>query len=131
MTKIGKRHRFGVLGVVAFAVAIALGAACGGLEDTPPAPVNPVDGGVADSAPPIDASVPDSAPPVDASVKDGSVPDAAHACSYVSFAAKVDYATGFTPAGVAVGDFNGDQKPDLVEANANSTTVSVLLNQCK
>jgi hypothetical protein len=45
----------------------------------------------------------------------------------VNFAAKVDYATGSAPSGVAVGDFNADGRPDLAVANFNSGTVSVLL----
>ena len=125
MTKIDKRGGFGLLRIVVGTVAIALGAACGDSEVTPPAPVIPVDASVPDSALPFDASVPDSAPPVDASVV-----DSAPACSSDTFAAKVDYATGIGPAGVAVGDFNGDQKPDLSVANygaENGTTVSVLL----
>jgi hypothetical protein len=35
---------------------------------------------------------------------------------------------GSTPASVAVGDFNGDNAPDLAVANASSNTVSVLLD---
>lgn len=40
------------------------------------------------------------------------------------------FAAGTTPTAVAVGDFNGDSKPDLVFANANlnSANVTVLLN---
>jgi hypothetical protein len=38
-----------------------------------------------------------------------------------------DYAVGFQPRSVAVRDFNGDQKLDLVVTNENSGTVSVLL----
>src|SRR5438094_1540176 len=45
-----------------------------------------------------------------------------------SFAAKQDFATGTSPVSVTVGDLNGDGKLDLVVANANSDTVSVLLN---
>ena len=55
-----------------------------------------------------------------------------------AFAAKTDYAVGSGPVSVAVGDFNGDGKPDLVTVNSgiyNSATgnydnpsVSVLLN---
>ena len=45
-----------------------------------------------------------------------------------SFAAKVDFATGTYPYGVAIGDLDGDGKPDLAVANWSSTTVSVLRN---
>jgi hypothetical protein len=38
-----------------------------------------------------------------------------------------DYATGREPASVAVGDFNGDGKPDLAIANEVDSTISVLL----
>ncbi len=48
----------------------------------------------------------------------------------VSFAAKVDFATGTTPRSVAIGDIDGDGKPDLSVANSDvaSTTLSVLRN---
>jgi FG-GAP-like repeat len=39
----------------------------------------------------------------------------------------VDYPTGLEPESVAVGDFNGDGKLDLVTANFAANTVSVLL----
>ncbi len=45
-----------------------------------------------------------------------------------SFAAKVDFATGTQPIWVAIGDINGDGKPDLAVANRSSATVSVLRN---
>jgi len=45
-----------------------------------------------------------------------------------SFAAPVTFAVGNAPRSVAVGDFNGDGRPDLVVANDQSNTVSVLLN---
>jgi hypothetical protein len=45
-----------------------------------------------------------------------------------TFAAKTDYATGGIPEYVAIGDLNGDGRPDLAVANSNSSTVSVLLN---
>jgi hypothetical protein len=45
-----------------------------------------------------------------------------------SFAAKVDFAPGAGPYHVAIGDIDGDGKPDLVVANGNSNTVSVLRN---
>ena len=46
----------------------------------------------------------------------------------VSFAAKQDFATGSIPNCVAVGDFNGDGRPDLAVADVGSNRVSVLLN---
>ncbi|MEP6950447.1 MAG: FG-GAP-like repeat-containing protein, partial [Ginsengibacter sp.] len=45
-----------------------------------------------------------------------------------SFAAKVDFTSGSTPYFVAVGDVDGDGKPDLVTANQNSNNISVLRN---
>ena len=45
-----------------------------------------------------------------------------------SFAAKVDFATGYIPYGVAIGDLDGDGKPDLAVANSGSNKVSVLRN---
>jgi FG-GAP-like repeat/FG-GAP repeat len=45
----------------------------------------------------------------------------------VTFAPAVTYGAGGTPVSVAVGDFNGDSKPDL--ATANLGNVSVLLGQ--
>src|SRR3989442_15437942 len=43
------------------------------------------------------------------------------------FTAPRDFAVGFNPLSVAVGDFNGDLKQDLAVTNYNSNTVSVLL----
>jgi hypothetical protein len=45
-----------------------------------------------------------------------------------SFAAKVDFATGFGPRSVAMGDLDGDGKPDLAVANSGSATVSAFRN---
>jgi hypothetical protein len=45
-----------------------------------------------------------------------------------SFAANVDFATGSTPRSVAIGDVDGDGKPDLAVANQGSNTVSVYRN---
>jgi hypothetical protein len=45
-----------------------------------------------------------------------------------SFAAKQDFTTGTNPGSVAIGDLDGDGKPDLVLANQSSNTVSVLRN---
>ncbi len=41
---------------------------------------------------------------------------------------KVDFATGALPYGVATGDLDGDGKADLVTANFNDNTISVLRN---
>ena len=46
-----------------------------------------------------------------------------------SFAAKVDFTTGAAPVSVAIGDLDGDGKPDLTVANSASNTVSVLRNR--
>jgi len=45
-----------------------------------------------------------------------------------SFQAMVDYATGLGPESVAIGQLNGDGKPDLATANYQGDSVSVLLN---
>ncbi len=45
----------------------------------------------------------------------------------VSFLAAVNYGVGSNPYPLAVGDFNGDGKPDLAVANADGNDVSVLL----
>ncbi len=44
-----------------------------------------------------------------------------------SFAAKVDYPVGQDPTSVAIGDMNGDGKPDLVVASRGNHIISVLL----
>ena len=45
-----------------------------------------------------------------------------------SFAAQQTFATGAGPYSVTAADVNGDGKPDLIVANSNDNTVSVLLN---
>ena len=44
----------------------------------------------------------------------------------VSFAAKVDFATGTYPQSISIGDIDGDGKPDLCLPNNGSNSVSVL-----
>src|SRR5438874_3113235 len=46
---------------------------------------------------------------------------------FPSPAPAADFAVGTIPFSVAMGDFNGDGKPDLAVANFDSNTVSVLL----
>ncbi|HEY6941967.1 FG-GAP-like repeat-containing protein [Dokdonella sp.] len=45
-----------------------------------------------------------------------------------SFAAQVTFATGSGPHSVTTADVNGDGKPDLIVANFDANTISVLLN---
>src|SRR5262249_30256523 len=45
-----------------------------------------------------------------------------------SFAPQQPFATGTSPFSVALGDVNGDGRPDLLVANNGDSTVSVLLN---
>ena len=45
-----------------------------------------------------------------------------------SFATQQTFATGSVPVSVTAADVNGDGKPDLIVANSNDDTVSVLLN---
>jgi hypothetical protein len=46
----------------------------------------------------------------------------------ISFAGKEDMTTGTNPNSIAIGDFDGDGKPDIAVANFNSSSVSVLRN---
>lgn len=46
----------------------------------------------------------------------------------ISFAPKVDYATGYSPMSILIGDLNGDEKPELITGNYSANTVSVLKN---
>ncbi|MCP4676231.1 MAG: VCBS repeat-containing protein [Deltaproteobacteria bacterium] len=41
------------------------------------------------------------------------------------------YPTGARPNSVTTGDFNGDGILDLVAANSNSSTVSILIGNCR
>jgi FG-GAP-like repeat/PASTA domain len=58
-----------------------------------------------------------------------SVSAAAPTGSAPSFAPARSYATGRYPHQVAIGDLNGDGKRDLVTANQDANTVSLLLNR--
>src|SRR5262249_39405570 len=49
------------------------------------------------------------------------------ASTYECLAPAVTYSTGANPRAVALGDFNGDGRLDLVTANAGTNTASVLL----
>ena len=51
------------------------------------------------------------------------------AASAPSFARARSYAIGTGPIALAIGDLNGDGKPDLATANGYANTVSVLLNR--
>ncbi len=46
----------------------------------------------------------------------------------ISFATRVDYATGNLPYMIAIGDLDGDGKPDIASPNAISSTVSTFRN---
>jgi hypothetical protein len=46
----------------------------------------------------------------------------------IGFDSKVDFTTGTAPVAVAIGDINGDGKPDLTVANYSSNTISILQN---
>ncbi len=46
-----------------------------------------------------------------------------------SFDAKVDFVVGNSPFSVAIGDLNGDGKPELIAANSSDNTISILRNQ--
>src|SRR5262245_21904132 len=52
---------------------------------------------------------------------------ASSGCATPSFAAPINFGAGVAPHSVAVGDFNGDGKPDLAVANLSSDNVSLLL----
>lgn len=45
-----------------------------------------------------------------------------------SFAAKVDFPSGSSPRGVAIGDIDGDTKPDLLVTNSGSNSISIFRN---
>jgi hypothetical protein len=56
------------------------------------------------------------------------VPAATTAAAARMFSAPRPYTTGDGPSAVAIADVNGDRKPDVVTANAEGKTISVLLN---
>jgi hypothetical protein len=48
--------------------------------------------------------------------------------SVISFQSKLDFITDAAPFSMAVGDFNGDGKPDIATANSTANTISVFKN---
>jgi hypothetical protein len=54
---------------------------------------------------------------------------ASSSASAPSFAATRSYRVGRDPGSVAIGDLNGDRKPDLAVANYSGPSVSVLMNR--
>lgn len=46
----------------------------------------------------------------------------------INFGPRVNFAVGSGPVGVAVGDLDGDGKPDIVTANFTGSTISILRN---
>ena len=53
---------------------------------------------------------------------------ASNSIDTTSFAAKIDFPVGTGPNALAIGDLNGDGKPDIAVANQGSNTVSILRN---
>lgn len=47
----------------------------------------------------------------------------------IAFATNIDYAASAQPYSIAVGDLDGDEKPDIITANFVSNSISVLRNQ--
>ena len=47
----------------------------------------------------------------------------------LSFGLRMDYATGKIPAAVTLADLNGDNKPEIITANASDTSLSILVNK--
>ncbi|MFI5251969.1 MAG: FG-GAP-like repeat-containing protein [Bacteroidota bacterium] len=45
-----------------------------------------------------------------------------------SFASKVDFATGMWPQNIAIGDVDGDGKPDIIVTNGDDNTISIFRN---
>lgn len=48
--------------------------------------------------------------------------------SATSFSPKVDYISGTSPRNIAIGDIDGDGKPDMIVANNGSSTISIYRN---
>jgi large repetitive protein len=48
---------------------------------------------------------------------------------FLSFSNRVDFATAPNPRGIAVGDIDGDGKPDIAVTNYNAQTISIFRNQ--
>lgn len=48
--------------------------------------------------------------------------------AFISYDPAVNYATGDNARGIAIGDFDGDNKPDIATANSSSNNISILIN---
>lgn len=48
----------------------------------------------------------------------------------VSFAPKINYATGTSPIDISIGDLDGDGKPELIVANYGNASISIYKNTC-
>jgi hypothetical protein len=59
----------------------------------------------------------------------GTSVSAAAPGSAPSFASQRSYGTGKRPVSVAIGDPDGDRKPNVATANRDASTASVLLNR--
>lgn len=46
----------------------------------------------------------------------------------INFATKIEYTTGTTPRGIAIGDIDGDGRLDIITTNAGASSVSVIRN---
>jgi hypothetical protein len=46
----------------------------------------------------------------------------------INFATKIEYTTGTTPRGIAIGDIDGDAKLDIIVTNAGASSISIIRN---
>ncbi|SRR5579883_2137113 len=77
----------------------------------------------------VDMATADLATPDLASSSDLSMPDfSTRPATNLSFGIATRYAVGTYPSGVAIGDFNGDGRPDFAVSSAGMARVDVLIN---